>query len=114
MPEYTVLAVAAVLAVLAYERWGVRTGLLRRGAYWITMAIVFAFQCLVDGWLTRLDRPIVRYAPDQITGIRIPWDVPVEDFLFGFALLTLVLLRWEVGARRERSADRAEPEKVSS
>ena len=39
-----------------YERRVVRTGLLRTGAYRITMAIVFGFQCLVDGWLTRLDR----------------------------------------------------------
>jgi lycopene cyclase domain-containing protein len=95
MPEYTLAAVAAVLAVLAYERGIARTGLLRTGAYWITMAIVFGFQCLVDGWLTRLDRPIVRYDPERITGVRFPWDVPVEDFLFGFALLTLVLVRWE-------------------
>ena len=107
MPEYSVAALLAVLAVLAYERWVVRTGLLRTGPYWITMLIVVGFQCLVDGWLTRLDRPIVRYAPEQITGVRFPWDVPVEDFLFGFALVTLVLLRWEVGGRRERAA--AEP-----
>ena len=102
MPEYTLAAALAVAAVLVYEGAVVRTGLLRTGAYWITMAIVVGFQCLVDGWLTRLDRPIVRYAPDQISGLRFPWDVPVEDFLFGFALLTLVLLRWEVGGRRDR------------
>jgi lycopene cyclase domain-containing protein len=102
MPEYTLAAAVAVAAVIVYEAAVVRTGLLRTGAYWITMVIVVGFQCLVDGWLTRLDRPIVRYAPDQISGLRFPWDVPVEDFLFGFALLTLVLLRWEVGGRRDR------------
>ena len=31
-------------------------------------------------------------APDQWP--RFPWDIPVEDFLFSFALLTLVLLLW--------------------
>ena len=31
----------------------------------------------------------------QITGLRFPLDIPVEDFLFGFALVTAVLLLWE-------------------
>jgi lycopene cyclase domain-containing protein len=99
MPEYTVAALLSVVAVLAYELGWARTGLLRSRAYWATMSIVFGFQCLVDGWLTRADRPIVRYDPDQITNIRIPWNVPIEDFLFGFALLTLVLVRWQLAAR---------------
>jgi predicted small integral membrane protein len=30
-----------------------------------------------------------------VTGVRAPWDIPVEDFFFGFALLTLVLALWE-------------------
>jgi hypothetical protein len=30
-----------------------------------------------------------------MTGWRIPWDVPVEDFAFGFAMCTLTLLLWE-------------------
>ena len=28
-------------------------------------------------------------------GVRFPFDIPVEDFLFGFALVTAVLLLWE-------------------
>jgi lycopene cyclase domain-containing protein len=35
------------------------------------------------------------YDDRQITGIRFPFDIPVEDFLFGFALVTAVLLLWE-------------------
>ena len=31
----------------------------------------------------------------RMTGWRIPWDVPVEDFAFGFAMCTLALLLWE-------------------
>jgi lycopene cyclase domain-containing protein len=53
------------------------------------------FQILVDGWLTKLSAPIVVYDDRQITGIRFPFDIPVEDFLFGFALVTAVLLLWE-------------------
>lgn len=95
MPEYTVAAVVAALLVVALERVVLRTGLFGRPAYWITMVIVFAFQVPVDGWLTRLDAPVVRYAPWAISGLRVPWDIPVEDFLYGFALVTAVLLLWQ-------------------
>lgn len=102
MPEYTAAAVAAVAAVLAAERWWWRTGLLRRRTFWVTIAIVAAFQVLADGWLTKLSAPIVLYRESAMTGWRFPWDIPVEDFLFGFALVTLVLVRWEVLRAKEQ------------
>jgi lycopene cyclase domain-containing protein len=92
---YTVPAVLAVVVVCAWELAFLRTGLFRRPAYWIAMVIVLAFQIPVDGWLTKLTAPLVLYNPDHITGLRAPWDIPIEDFLFGFALVTAVLLRWE-------------------
>ncbi|HTZ12510.1 MAG TPA: lycopene cyclase domain-containing protein [Mycobacterium sp.] len=92
---YTAPAVLAVLAVCALEVLVLRTGLFRRTAYWLSMLIVVGFQILVDGWLTKLSDPIVVYDDRQITGIRFPFDIPVEDFLFGFALVTAVLLLWE-------------------
>ncbi|OBG90591.1 lycopene cyclase [Mycobacterium sp. E3251] len=92
---YTVPAVAAVLAVIALELAVLRTGLFRRPAYWLSMLIILGFQVPVDGWLTKLSSPIVSYDPRHITGLRFPFDIPVEDFLFGFALATAVLLGWE-------------------
>ena len=92
---YTAPAVLAVLAVCALELAALRTGLFRRPAYWLSMLIVVGFQILVDGWLTKLSAPIVVYDDRQTTGIRFPIDIPVEDFLFGFALVTAVLLLWE-------------------
>jgi lycopene cyclase domain-containing protein len=59
------------------------------------MAIVLAFQIPVDGWLTKLSAPIVLYRRTATTGLRFPWDIPVEDFLYGFALVTAALLLWE-------------------
>ena len=97
---YTAPAVLAVLAVCALELLVLRTGLFRRPAYWLSMLIVVGFQVLMDGWLTKLTDPIVVYDDRQITGIRFPFDIPVEDFLFGFALVTAVLLLWE--RQRER------------
>ena len=78
------------------------------------MAISLFFMVLVDGWLTKLSAPIVRYDADAKTPWRFPWDIPVEDFLFAFALLTLVLVLWvragaaasspeETAARTDRS-----------
>ncbi|MFL6051732.1 MAG: lycopene cyclase domain-containing protein [Actinoallomurus sp.] len=92
---YTVPALLAVAAVVALERWWLRTGLFRRPAYWLTMLIVFGFQVVVDGTLTRLPAPVVGHDPVAITGLRFPFDIPVEDFLFGFALVTATLLAWE-------------------
>ena len=94
MPEYTALAVLSVLLTLAVELLWLRTGVFRRAQYWIAMGIVYFFHVLVDGWLTKLSAPIVIYDGDQITGIRIPWDIPVEDYLFGFSMITLTLLVW--------------------
>lgn len=98
---YTLPAVAAVVVVYLAERTLLHTGLFRRPAYWTAMLIVLSFQILVDGWLTRLDAPIVVYNPDHILGLRFPWDIPVEDFLFGYALVTAVLLGWEHTRQRQ-------------
>lgn len=92
---YTVPAVLSVLGVGALEVTVLRTGLFRRRAYWLSMLIVIGFQILTDGWLTKLSAPIVVYDDRQTSGIRFPFDIPIEDFLFGFALVTAVLLLWE-------------------
>jgi lycopene cyclase domain-containing protein len=92
---YTVPAALAVLLVCAMELAVLRTGLFRRPAYWLSMLIVLGFQIPVDGWLTKLSSPIVIYDDRQLSGVRFPFDIPVEDFLFGIALVTAVLLLWE-------------------
>ena len=97
---YTVPAVVSALAVCALELMVLRTGIFRRPAYWLSMVIVIGFQILTDGWLTKLSAPIVIYDNRQTSGIRFPFDIPIEDFLFGFALVTAVLLLWE--RQRER------------
>jgi lycopene cyclase domain-containing protein len=94
-------AVVAVIAVCVLEFAILRTGLFRRPAYWISMAIVLAFQIPVDGWLTKLSAPIVIYDDHHTSGIRFPFDIPVEDFLFGWAMVTAVLLMWERLRERE-------------
>ena len=108
MPEYTVIAVLSILAVVAAERFWLRTGIFRTAQYWWSIAIVFGFQIPVDGYLTKLSNPVVIYNENEMLGIRFPWDIPVEDFGFGFSMVTLVLLLWHrrttVGRSRTPSA----------
>jgi lycopene cyclase domain-containing protein len=91
MGLYTACALAAVGLVVGLELLVWRTGLFRRRTYWVTMAIVVFFQVLVDGWLTHR---IVVYNPTQFSGVRFPLRIPIEDFAYGFALVTWTLARW--------------------
>ena len=99
MPIYPLLAIVAAVAVLLLELTVFRSGLFRQRAYWLSMAIVFAFMIPVDGWLTKLSAPIVVYREEDTSGIRPVWDIPLEEFAYAFALLTLVILVWDRAGR---------------
>ena len=88
------------------------TGLLRTRAYWIALGICYAFMIAVNGWLTKLTAPIVLYDADATTGWRFPWDIPVEDYLYGFALLTLTMLLWDAAAPKSRDVHQVEAAEV--
>ena len=101
--SYTAAASAAVLAAVLMDLVVLRTGLVRRRVFWVSYAIVLLFQLVVNGVLTGLR--IVRYDPDVIVGWRVAW-APVEDILFGFALVTLTLSAWVRLGRRSSSVRR--------
>jgi lycopene cyclase domain-containing protein len=94
---YTLAAVLAVLGAVAVDQVVLRTELLRRKAFWTAYAIVVGFQLVVNGLLTGL--PVVSYDPGTIVGWRLGYE-PVEDLLFGFALVTLTLTLWVWAGRR--------------
>jgi lycopene cyclase domain-containing protein len=100
LPEYPMLVVALMAGVLLLESAWWRTGIFRKRAYWSTMAINLGFMVPVNGWLTKLSAPIVTYAEDEFSGLRPIWDIPLEDFPFGIALLTLVMMSWLRVTRR--------------
>jgi len=100
---YSALAVAAVVAVLVVDLAVLRTRLVTRRVFWVAYAIVLAFQLLVNGVLT--GRDVVTYDPHTIWGPRIAY-APVEDLLFGFALVTLTLASWAAVNRRANTASR--------
>ena len=85
--------------VIAAARLWVRTGVFREPRYWVSMVIVLFFQVLTDGWLTKRSAPIVVYRRSAILGLRVPFDIPVEDYLFGFSLVSLTILLWSPAGR---------------
>ncbi|MEX5631954.1 lycopene cyclase domain-containing protein [Parafrankia sp. FMc2] len=89
--SYTVLAVAGVGVTLVLDLWILRTRLVTRRLFWTSYAIIVFFQLVTNGILTGFD--IVRYDPDTITGLRLV-HAPVEDLLFGFAVVTQTLVWW--------------------
>ena len=102
--SYTLLAIVGVVLVVALDLLVLRTNLLRRKAFWTAYAIIVLFQLITNGILTGI--PIVSYDADTILGPRLVY-APVEDLLFGFAMVVLTLSTWVwLGARAERGADR--------
>ena len=97
------MTVIAIIAVVVVELAWFRTGVFKTAQYWIAIAITWLFQSIVDGWLTKLSAPIVIYNPAQQSGLRFPWDIPIEDFGFGWAMVTLTILIWTRLGRTERA-----------
>jgi lycopene cyclase domain-containing protein len=114
--SYTGLAVTAVLVVIALDLAAFRTRLLTRKLFWTAYAIIVFFQLVTNGVLTGLR--IVRYDGAHIigsttpgafgdTGDRLPTFIgdgriafaPVEDLMFGFAMVLLTLILWVTWGR---------------
>ncbi|BCJ45383.1 lycopene cyclase [Actinoplanes ianthinogenes] len=95
--SYTTAAVLGVLGALALDLLIFRTKLVTRLVFWATYPIIFGFQLISNGILT--GRNIVIYDPDAIIGWRLV-HAPVEDLLFGFAMVLSTLSLWIVWGRR--------------
>ena len=99
---YSDIAIAAVLVAVMVDLFIFKNSLLTRTAFWISYSIILPFQLLTNWWLTHLredGKAIVMYDPDSIIGTRIA-SAPLEDLLFGFALVLSVMGLWEFWGRR--------------
>jgi lycopene cyclase domain-containing protein len=108
---YTTAALLGVALTVLLDLVVLRTRLLLRKAFWVSYAIVVFFQLVTNGVLT--GRGIVFYDGDVITGSsssagqtpallgdgRIVF-APLEDLLFGFALVVQTLAWWVWWGRR--------------
>ena len=108
---YTQLAVASVVVVVAADLWLLRTRMVTRRVFWTSYAIVVFFQLITNGMFTGFG--VVRYDGAAILGETSPdvgpppmfgeWRIafaPVEDLLFGFALILLTIALWVFWGRR--------------
>jgi len=109
--SYTAAALVAVVATVLLDLFVLRTRLLLRRAFWVSYAIVVFFQLITNGILT--GRGIVFYDGDVILGStssagqtptllgdgRVVF-APLEDLMFGFALVVQTLAWWVWWGRR--------------
>ena len=91
MITYTSLSILAVILVIILD-FTLGTKLCKRKAFWNFWAILVVLLFIVNGYLTW--RPIVMYNSNFITNFRL-FTTPIEDFLYGFSLVTLNLIIWE-------------------
>lgn len=94
---YTLAALIGLGGAVSVDLLLLRTVLLRRRAFWTAYAIVLFFQLIVNGILTGYG--VVSYDPATILGPRFAF-APVEDLMFGFAMVLLTLSTWVWLGRR--------------
>ncbi|KPK97636.1 MAG: hypothetical protein AMJ95_08125 [Omnitrophica WOR_2 bacterium SM23_72] len=96
MKEYTILASISVLVTLLLDEvTGIR--ILKRKEFYVFLFIIFLFKFLVNGFLT--GKNIVMYHPAYFLGLKLT-SIPLEDFLFGFSMVTMTIIFWEVFKER--------------
>ena len=107
---HSTASLLGVLVTVLLDLVVLRTRLLTRKVFWVAYAIVLFFQLLTNEWLT--SHGVFRYDPDAIWGLRVG-HAPLEDFLFGFSLVTQSMVWWVWWGRRGvqpgRPADRTSP-----
>jgi lycopene cyclase domain-containing protein len=91
MKEYTILAVLFAVFSFILDRL-LKTKLFGDRRFWKFWLIMAGIIFIVNGYLTW--RPIVVYGDAYFLGIRL-FTIPIEDFLFGFSLLTMNISIWE-------------------
>ncbi len=94
--EYTYLVTAGTMIVVILD-FILKTHLLKKKIFWIYWGVVVILMFIVNGYLTW--RPIVIYNEAKMLGLRL-FTIPIEDFFFGFSLLGLNLIIWELFNRK--------------
>jgi lycopene cyclase domain-containing protein len=91
MKEYTLLSLVSVIITIFLDR-KCKTRLLQQAGFYYFLGVIFLFKLFVNGFLTA--GGIVRYNPQFFLGIRLG-TIPLEDFLFGFSMVTCTIIFWE-------------------
>lgn len=102
---YTQIAVVAAALAVVIDIRLIKSAVTTRKVFWVSYAIMIFFQLITNGILTGAG--IVEYSGIKIIGSDTPVDsrppflgdgriayAPVEDLVFGFALIVLTLSMW--------------------
>ena len=98
--SYTQITVYALILTIFFDMFVTKNSLLSTIRFWLSYAIIVPFQLITNWWLT--SREIVTYNSDAIIGLRVA-GAPVEDLIFGFAMILAVMSMWEMLLKRTRS-----------
>ena len=108
VPEYTIAATAAAVITVWMDLRALRTRVVADRRMPVVGALVVFFMVITNGWLT--SRPIVVY-DDAYRLLPRVGTIPIEDFLFGFALVVQTLIWWEVAKRGAERRGRPAPQR---
>jgi lycopene cyclase domain-containing protein len=101
--EYSILTFLAVISVIVLDLCILKTNLLKQKRFWAFYALVIILQTIVDNYLNGRwlgNEPIVGPYPLQFySGIKI-WHTPVENYFYGFALVTLNIVLLEYFSKK--------------
>jgi lycopene cyclase domain-containing protein len=97
---YTAAVALGLVAALTLDLFVLRTRLVLGWVFWISYGIILICQVAANGVLTGL--AVVRYDPSAILGLRLAF-APVEDLVFGFALVLSTLAIWSRLRPRDQS-----------
>lgn len=91
MKEYTLISLGSVIFTFLVDRLS-KVNLFRKKEFYLFIVIILGFKLLVNGYLT--GARIVIYNPKYFLGLRLG-SIPLEDFLFGFSMVSLGIILWE-------------------
>ncbi|MCF7873350.1 MAG: lycopene cyclase domain-containing protein [Candidatus Omnitrophica bacterium] len=96
MKEYTLISLGSIVITFLLEKL-LKTGLFKKIEYYIYLIFIMAAELIVNGLIT--SKGIVKYNSDFYLGIKVG-SIPVEDFFFGFSMVTTTIMFWEFFKRR--------------
>jgi lycopene cyclase domain-containing protein len=99
--SYTQITVYALIMSIFFDMFVTKNSLLSTIRFWLSYTIIFPFQLITNWWLT--SREIVVYNSDAIIGLRLA-GAPIEDLIFGFAMILAVMSMWETMLRSRGSS----------
>jgi len=103
--EYTIATIFSVLVVVILDQL-LQTKILWQKKFWIFFLFVIVLHTIVDNYLNGrwwLNEPIVGpYGSQFYSGLRV-WHTPLENYFFGFSLITLNIILFEFWTKKTQA-----------